>query len=262
MAGMTRGRLPARVYWVRRLMLLGVAALLVVGFAQLLGSGGGSGGDRATRVSDTTSPSPSDVGSPSVGSTTGSDPQVGNGKVLPTGPCAADDVLVQPSVPHPVAGGDVKLVLRLSTITSPACDWQLSASTLALTITSGADLIWTSQQCPSSIPSEAMVLRNSAQAKVAVTWNARRSAPGCRAATDWALPGTYHLHAAALAGQPSDSTFLLTTPSPAQVTRTAHPHQSAKERRRARQHALKQERHLHRLLNPSTSPSTSPSSHG
>jgi hypothetical protein len=42
--------------------------------------------------------------------------------------------------------------------------------------------------------------------------------------TAWALAGTYHLHVAALAGQPQDVAFLLTTPSPAEVTKTAHPH--------------------------------------
>ncbi len=58
-----------------------------------------------------------------------------------------------------------------------------------------------------------------------LTWDARRSEPGCPVRTEWALPGTYHLHVAALAGQPQDVTFLLTAPSPAEITKTAHPHQ-------------------------------------
>ena len=51
----TRRRLPARVYWVRRLMVLGIATLLVVGIAQLLGgsSGGSSGPDQATPAAQT-----------------------------------------------------------------------------------------------------------------------------------------------------------------------------------------------------------------
>ena len=60
--------------------------------------------------------------------------------------------------------------------------------------------------------------------RVRLTWDARRSEPGCPVQTEWALPGTYHLHVAALAGQPQDVTFLLTAPSPAEVTKTAHPH--------------------------------------
>ena len=35
--------------------------------------------------------------------------------------------------------------------------------------------------------------------------------------------GTYHLHVAALGGEPQETTFLLTTPAPSEVTRTAEP---------------------------------------
>ncbi len=43
------------------------------------------------------------------------------------------------------------------------------------------------------------MLRNTQVTSVRVTWNARRSEPGCPKLTAWALPGTYHLHVAALA---------------------------------------------------------------
>ena len=69
------------------------------------------------------------------------------------------------------------------------------------------------------------MIRQSDPTRVKLTWDARRSEPGCPKETTWAMPGTYHLHVAALAGQPQDTTFLLTAPSPAQVTKTAHPHQ-------------------------------------
>src|SRR3954470_16369934 len=39
MPALTRGPLPARVYWVRRILALAVAVLLVVGIARLLGGG-------------------------------------------------------------------------------------------------------------------------------------------------------------------------------------------------------------------------------
>jgi hypothetical protein len=247
MTGMTRGRLPARVYWVRRLMVLAMATLLVVGIARLLGgsSDGSSGPDRAAQVADTSSSSttPSTTG-PATGSTKGSTTgpttpthtpgEHGKTKqpttdpspvVLPSGPCAADDIAITPSVPHPIAGRDITLVLDLSTLTTPACTWTMSSSTLALKITSGPDLIWTSVQCGGAIPKHDLVLRQGASVRVPVTWSARRSEPGCPRLTAWALPGTYHLHVAALAGQPQDLTFLLEAPTPAEVTRTAQPHQ-------------------------------------
>ena len=47
MAALTRGSLPARVYWTRRLMVLGTAVLLVIGIARLLGGGSDDSTPRA-----------------------------------------------------------------------------------------------------------------------------------------------------------------------------------------------------------------------
>ncbi len=249
MTGMTRGRLPARVYWVRRLMVLGTAVLLVVGIARLLGgsSDGSSGPDQAAPVADTSS---SDSTAPTTelttGPTTGLSAQTHSpGKhgtkqtpsvdptpvAMPSGPCAPDDIAITPSVPQPIAGRDIRLVLDLSTVTTPACSWTMSSRTLALKITSpapgtasGNDLIWTSVECGKAIPRQDLVLRQGAPERVAVIWNARRSEPGCPRLTQWALPGTYHLHVAALAGQPQDLPFVLDAPTPAEVTQTATPH--------------------------------------
>ncbi len=234
MTGMTRGRLPARVYWVRRLMVLGIATLLVVGLARLLGgsSDGSSGPDQASRAADTSSAAvPASTGPTATAS--GTHPrrhaqarptQTPTPVAMPSGPCAPGDIAITPSVPHPFAGRDIALVLDLSTLTTPACTWKVSGATLALKITSGADLIWTSVQCPRAIPTEDLVLRQSTPTRVRLTWDARRSEPGCPRLTDWARLGTYHLHVAALAGEPQDATFTLVTPPPTEITKTASPH--------------------------------------
>jgi len=230
---MTRGRLPARVYWVRRVMVLGVAVLLVVGIARLLGgsSDASSGPDRAARVADTADPTVTPSTNAPV--TTGGKHRRANAGAadpvtrvaMPSGPCRADDIAMTPSVPKPIAGSDISIVLDISTITTPACTWTLSSRTLAMKITSGNDLIWTTVECSRTIPTQDLVLRLGDPVRVRLTWDARRSEPGCPVATKWALPGTYHLHVAALAGQPADVAFLLSAPSPADVTRTAHPRQ-------------------------------------
>jgi hypothetical protein len=236
MTGMTRGPLPPRVYWIRRLMVLGIGLLLVVGIAKILGgSSDGSSGDTARNVADT--------GPASTGPTTGAPTSLGpshhakhQGKkahdpatelATPTGPCDPDDIAISPSVPKPIAGHDITVVLDVSTRSTPACTWTLSGRTTALKITSGNDLIWTSSECPHAIPAQDLVVRQADPTRVKLTWDARRSEPGCPLRTEWALPGTYHLHVAALAGRPQDVTFLLTAPTPAEVTRTAHPHQHA-----------------------------------
>ncbi len=241
MTGMTRGPLPARVYWVRRLMMLGIATLLVVGIAKMLGGSGDatSGGDAARNVAVTSLSTGGDT--PSTPTTSDSSDRVtGSGRhhhhrksaddpvtpvAMPSGPCAARDVAITPSVPNPVAGRNITLVLDVSSVSTPACTWTLSARTMALKITSGNDLIWTTTECARTIPTQDLVLRQAQPTRVKLTWDAQRSEPGCPARSQWALPGTYHLDVAALGGSPQDVAFLLTAPTPAEVTRTAHPHQ-------------------------------------
>jgi hypothetical protein len=239
MSGQTRGRVPARVYWVRRLMVLGIALLLVVGIAKMLGGSGGGGGDTAANVADTSSlgndpVSPNPSGSPgATGHHRHHHKKAGDPVtpvVMPSGPCSASDVAITPSVPTPVAGSDISLALDISSVTTPACTWTLSGDSLALKITRGSHLIWTTTQCAKAIPTQDLVLRQAEPTRVTLTWDARRSEPGCPTQTEWALPGTYHLHVAALAGQPQDVTFLLTAPSPAEVTKTAHPHHHGKKK--------------------------------
>ena len=235
---MTRGRLPARVYWVRRVMVLGVAVLLVVGIARLLGgsSDASSGADRAATVADTADPSSTSRKAPTTthqrahhratsdDGAAAPEPRA----PAPSGPCPADQVTITPSVPKPIAGSDITIDLDVTTLDTPACTWTLSSRTVAMKITSGSDLIWTTVQCRRSIPAQDLVLRLGDPVRVKLTWDARRSEPGCPAQTKWALPGTYHVHVAALAGQPQDVAFLLDAPSPADVTRTAHPKQHDK----------------------------------
>lgn len=242
-----RRPLPARVYWTRRLMVLGTAVLLVVGIARLLGGGGGSSGADQAGLTAATSGGTSATTGPTVGPTSGSSgspsstESTGQGHKsrhtattqppvsMPSGPCRPEDVAVTPTVPKPIAGSDIKLVLDLATVTTPACYWQLSSKTLALKITSGPDLIWTTSQCPEVIPQEDLVLHRDIPTRVKIEWDARRSEPGCPRLTDWARLGGYHLHVAALGGEPQDIYFGLVAPTPPEVTQTVqtHNHQHA-----------------------------------
>jgi hypothetical protein len=116
------------------------------------GPSDGSSGDAARNVADTTpAPGPATSGAPlTQGPTTPGEHQ---GKTLddpatraatPSGPCDASDVAITPSVPKPVAGDDITLVLDVSSVSTPACTWTLSPRTTAVKITSGSDLIATS----------------------------------------------------------------------------------------------------------------------
>jgi len=224
------GRLPARVYWVRRSLVLLTALALVFAIGRLLnGSGSHDPGDQATVTSGTpTTSSTHPVAGPlplqPATTKAGHPSPTGTPVVLaaPTGPCAVDEITVTPSVPTAVAAGRVDLVLELTGI-KPACTFSVSSRTIVAKVTSGKDRIWTSQDCPASIHPSSVVVRSAAPTNVVVSWSGRRSDDGCTRSTDWALPGYYHVTAAAIGSEPSEAQFQLAGPPRPVVTRTAKP---------------------------------------
>lgn len=237
MSALTRGPLPARVYWTRRLLVLGTVLLLVLGLARILtGSSDASSTEepQATRVAATSPATATDDASPSSAAAVEDEkPRKAKRKkkktrqppmlAQPEGTCTDSDVAVTPTVADPVAGRTLLLVLELRTVTSPACTWQVSPESLSLKITSGRDDIWSSRQCPSAIPTQSVVIRSAVTTKVGVRWSGRRSDDDCSRLTEWALPGWYHVAAAALAGEPSVLQFQLERPTREVITRTPEP---------------------------------------
>jgi hypothetical protein len=240
MTSLTRGPLPPRVYWRRRVLLVGIVVLLVFGLARVLAAGSdasSSAPDSAAQVAAV--PTATVTATPSAAPSAPAAEQRGEGRrkkkrsapvlVAPTGPCVDEDIAVTPTVRKAVAGRDVFLVLELRTIEAEACTWEVSAETLTIKITSGKDDIWASRQCPRAVPTRSVVVRSAVTTSVGVTWNARRSDEECSRLTDWALPGFYHLAAAALAGEPADVQFELEAPTPVVITRSPEPKQEPRD---------------------------------
>ena len=236
MSSLTRGPLPARVYWRRRIMVLGTALLLVFAFARLLTAGSDASSEPEARqvAADQTSPT-AGATVPTTSSTGTGQPQGKPGKDLtsqapvlaePDGPCSDEDIQVSPEVKDAVAGRDVHIGLKLSTIDSEACTWAVSPDTLTLKITSGNDDIWSTRECPRAILKRDVVVRRDSTTSVGVTWNSKRSDDECSRLTEWALPGFYHIEAAAMAGEPTDEQFELKAPTAPVITRSPSPHQS------------------------------------
>lgn len=239
-----RGPLPARVYWVRRLVVLGVPLLLVVVIARVLGGSsdardaGASAEQAGAQVQAEPAPSAGPTAATGTG-TKGRKGKKGRGGATevpvapttppepvlaePTGPCVASDIIATPVITSAQGGGDIPITLNLRTATTPACTWQASAETMTVTITSGSDDIWSSRECPASIPAQDVVVRQAVDAPVTVTWSARRSDEGCTKYADWARVGFYHVQAAALGGNGTDVQFELVPREPGVVTETASP---------------------------------------
>ena len=230
MAALTRGPHSPRVYWTRRLMVLGTAVLLVVAFARLLGGGSDASSPRAddTAVQAAATPTPSTQPPPAVASKKPKQPEASktpSEPVLadPVGICADEDIAVTPEIDKAVAGSKVKFVVGLRTIRSEACTWHASPESLTLKVTSGKDDIWSSRECPSAVPTKDVVVRRAATTNLWIYWSARRSDDDCSRQTTWALPGWYHVAVSALAGEPSDVQFELEKPEPKVVTKTEPP---------------------------------------
>jgi hypothetical protein len=253
-----RGPLPRRVYWTRRLLVLAVALLLVVGISRLLHTGGpGDAQQTAATVGGT--PTASDdttaTGTPSQttdSTTTGAaaeqrGQQAGKKRKKeplpqPSGPCDPADLVVTPVVRKAHAGDPIRVVLEVSTHESPACTWQVSPDDVFVTISDDDATIWSSQQCPGVLPDEEIVPRQEKVARTSFFWNGKASDASCSAATDWAVIGSYRIDAVARGSvEPQESTFVIGSPTRATVTRTPKPTPTPSTK-------------------PSTRPSTRPSS--
>ncbi len=231
MTSLTRGKLPARVYWVRRLLVLGVALALVFGVAQLLGAGSDASSPPATaaQVSATQTTPAVPGGTATKQKSTKKKDKKKNKKpkepVLaePDGLCRGTDIEAVPAVNKAVAGRDVVVVLKLRTLESEACTWRASRFTLQVKISSGKDDIWSSRQCPRALPARDVVVRQAVSTSYRFTWKAKRSDAECSSLTQWALPGYYHVSAAALAGEPSEVQFELVAPTSEVITQAPSP---------------------------------------
>ena len=219
-----RGRLPQRVYWMRRCVVLGVALLLVFGIGKLLG---GTGSDPGSKIEASTSSAKQEEAQPSISMGPVAPSKVPRRKAStvllpPTGECRDNEVSVLPSVSR--AWGLQPVVIRLALQgLQPACTFKVSPESLVVKITSGDDRIWSSQDCPEAIPTSDVVVRSSVPTHINVTWSGRRSDSGCPNGTDWALAGFYHVFAAALGSTPTDVQFEVTKAPTQVVTRTAKP---------------------------------------
>lgn len=242
-----RGPLPARVYWTRRLVVLGIPLLLVIVLARVLGGSS----DSKVATSGTAAQAGATIDQTSQAPTSGPTAEVDLSKrgkkgakdtkrnqetappepVLaePTGPCTDSDIVATPAITSAPGGSDVPITINLRTAITEACTWQVSPQTMTLTITSGSDFIWSTRECPAAIPVQDVVVRQAVDTPVVVTWkDGKRSDETCSGRTDWARPGFYHVEAAALGGDGTDVQFELVAPTAPVITKTADPHQGGK----------------------------------
>lgn len=234
-----RGPLPARVYWVRRLVLLSIVFLLVFGVSRLVpGGDDAEGTDQSARTVGTTTGAedadtdgdaseetsePDGTEDPDASGGTGPDGEETQEKRRkkktrkpeppplpePDGPCDPADITVTPVVPDRITSKGLAIALGFQAEEAEACTWTVSADTVTAKITSGADDIWSSQQCPAAVPEREIVVYSSETTEVPLVWNLRRSDEECSRHTQWARLGWYHVATAAYGGEPTSVQFQL-----------------------------------------------------
>jgi len=178
-------RLPARVYWVRRLVVLGIPLLLIVLVVWLV-AGRGSGDDPtpAAQTTSSTPPAPADA-EPSTTPTTS------HGGVVdcaPTGlalAMTADATSFAPGVP-------ATFTVSITNTGSEPCLVDAGEAQREIVITSGDDRVWSNRDCiVAGTESRTLLLPGGGVDATPFAWNQVRSAPGCPAGLPTPGAGTY-----------------------------------------------------------------------
>ena len=222
------GPLPPRVYWRRRLALVVVLVLLATAvwwfFAGRTSADGGrqpSGHAAAPAEADTTAASsPSRRSTPKAAAR-----RPGSGEAAdkpksrrprpaapapPEGPCLPSAVKLEIDVSDGEAGQPNSATLLFSSTRAAACTLDITARTLAVRVTSGSDVVWSSEHCPDALRAKQLVVRVDPPTAYTFPWSGHRSAEGCSPVTELPEAGGYWVEAALIGGDPQRAYFDLT----------------------------------------------------
>ncbi len=107
-------------------------------------------------------------------------------------PAALEIVATSDKQSYPVGGRPV-LELGVKNNGDAACMLDLGAAGVELVVFSGADRIWSSEDCASGGAAKPTTLAPGGTASTRLTWAGRRSLPGCEGPKAQAEAGTYRL---------------------------------------------------------------------
>jgi hypothetical protein len=171
------GHEPARVYWVRRAIVL----LAVVVVVALVAYACGGGSTRPSRVAAThPTPTPSTT-SPRAAVV----PRCGTQTLAVI---ARTDALTYPT------GASPRLSVSVRNTGTGPCLLATQPGARIWSIFSGADQVWTTSACQRSTTLAVSRLRPGHGVSYALVWDRHRSVSGCAGAGAEAQPGTYRLY--------------------------------------------------------------------
>lgn len=178
---------PASTYWQRRAVVAtGLVLVLAVGSALLTG-----GDDAPDRLAQAPRPTPSAtaVASPAAPP---SAPPSPSPTVAICQPEALTIEALTDADSYPV-GATPRLTLRVTNTGRAPCTRDLGQAAVELVVFSGRDRIWSSDDCAPGGPKAVTTLAPGKPVSQRVTWNGRRSRPGCEGDKAQVEPGTYRV---------------------------------------------------------------------
>jgi hypothetical protein len=197
-------RLPAAIYWRRRLLLLAVLILIAWVSLQLWPD---DGDERPVSApAPTATPSPTPEPAPTDGTTTVE-------LAASSKPCQPESIRITPSVPSDQnTRGPVDIDLAVSSTSKAACTFTAQSSDLLAIISAGKTAIWDSTVCKYALLDDEVQLSPGWSTVKRVEWSGRGSGPACSKKEGWATPGRYTLQIGTLGGEPGKTRFTLTPP--------------------------------------------------
>ncbi len=179
-------RLPARVYWVRRLVVLGVPLLLIV-LVVWWAAGRGGSDDATDPVAETTSTAPvAPADEPGPSETPASDDGVAD--CAPAGLALA----MTADAESFAAGVSPTFTVSITNTGTDPCLVDAGEAQREIVITSGTDRIWSNRDCiVPGTESRTLLLAGGGNDTTSFAWNRVRSAEGCPQGLPAPGAGTY-----------------------------------------------------------------------
>ncbi|KGM10207.1 hypothetical protein N868_16260 [Cellulomonas carbonis T26] len=198
------GPQPSRVYWVRRLVVVGVLVAVVVLVVSLLSSLRGGDAPATAAGEDTaavTGASDDDAAAADGEEGAGAEDAATDDGTADDGSeggapdaCAVEALtttLVSDAATYP-AGSTPTFTVTLTNSSDKACTVDAGTANQSLVVTSGADRIWSSADCATTADGERMLLMApGAQEVVQLAWPRVRSDEACTADLPEPRAGTY-----------------------------------------------------------------------
>jgi hypothetical protein len=184
---------PASTYWMRRAVVLALALIPVVLAVSLLG--GSPKEDTLTGVPVPPAATPEPDASVEPGASNGPSPAPPTPTAEAVAACAPEalEITATAGEARYRVGTGPRLTLSVANTGDAPCTADLGQANVELLVHSGRDRIWSSDDCAPGGEAGPRTLQPGKPEVQRVTWDGRRSRPGCTGDKERAQPGTYRV---------------------------------------------------------------------